>query len=511
MIYSSTLTLAVQSALLLAMAGVVTWGLRRHAAALRHYVWTLALVLALVLPLWPERSFRLAVPVPASGVTRIVVTPEDGPMQSNVDVASMLVSVWMAGVILLLARIAVSHLRGAVLSRKAKTWGQDAWLVPGIAVPIVIGLSRPKILLPLDAADWDAERLQAVLAHERMHVLRRDLVWQLLAQITCAVYWPNPLVWLAARFQHKECEQSCDDGVLLSGVRATDYANHLVSIARNLQSNPQFEGGLSMATTSTLERRLNALLNPLTSHKPLSRGMLVTTAALSMILLAPIAGWKLVAQGSDGTQGVVLDAKGAPVAGAKVMIDFPLKSTDGSRARREATRTNAKGEFRFPAIPEDLYAVHIEMPGFAPLDQTETQIGGASAAPLRFTLNAGGRTTPPPPPPPPPPPGFMQSSSSSKQLRIGGNEQSAKLTTKVTPEYPADCKTERVQGIVMLRAVIDKAGYVADLRPINEFVDPRLLEAAVTAVKQWRYSTTVLNGEPVEVVTQIDVNFTLTQ
>ena len=237
--------------------------------------------------------------------------------------------------------------------------------------------------------------------------------------------------------------------------------------------------------------------------------MLVTTAALGMILLAPIAGWKLVAQSGGGTQGVVMDAKDAPVSGAKVTIDFPLKSTDSSRARSEATRTNASGEFRFPAIPEELYTVHIEMPGFASIDQTATQIGGADMAPLRFTMNAGGRTTPPPPPPPPPPPGFMQSSSAPKQLRIGGNVQAAKLTTKVPPQYPADCKTERVQGIVMLRAVIDKAGYVADLKPINEFVDPRLRDAAVTAVKQWRYATTLLNGDPVEVVTQIDVNFTL--
>ena len=262
-----------------------------------------------------------------------------------------------------------------------------------------------------------------------------------------------------------------------------------------------------MVTTATLERRLTAMLNPLISHQPLTRSMLFTTAALSLILLAPIAGWKLVAQTAAGTQGVVLDANGAAVAGAKVTIDFPLTLSNN---RREVTRTNSSGEFSFPALPEDLYTVHIEMTGFAPIDQPTTQMGGAKTSPLRFTLNAGGRTTPQPPPTPPPP-GYMQTRPRPMQIMVGGNVQAAKLTNKVTPLYPADCKAERVQGIVLLRAVIDKEGYVTELKAINEFVDPRLRDSAITAVKQWRYATTLLNGEPADVITQIDVSFTLTQ
>lgn len=271
-----------------------------------------------------------------------------------------------------------------------------------------------------------------------------------------------------------------------------------------------------MATRSTLERRLNALLNPLTSHKPLTRGMLLTTAALSIILLAPIAGWKLVAQTSVGTQGVVLDASGAAVAGAKVTIDFPLTQSNN---RREVTRTNASGEFSFPAIPQDNYMVHIEMPGFAPIDQPATLLGGASAAPLRFTLNVGGiregimvRGGPPgpPPPPPPPPAGFIGGRGNKlTRIRVGGGVQSYKLIDKVTPLYPADCRAERVQGTVLLSAVISKEGYVLEVKPINEFVDPRLRDSAIAAVKQWRYSPTLLNGDAAEVLTQVDVNFTL--
>ena len=230
MIYSSTLTLAMQSALLLASAGLTAWLLRRQGAALRHYVWTLSLGLLLLLPLWPEQRFRVAVPIDRTASTQIVVTPDDGPARRNLDGVATLRNIWLAGVVMLLARIAVSHLRGAALLggaapwRHSASWGHTASrrhsasrrhtasLASGIAVPMVIGIVVPKILLPTDAVDWDADRLDAVLAHERMHILRHDLIWQLLAQIACAVYWPNPLVWLAARLQHKECEQACDDG-----------------------------------------------------------------------------------------------------------------------------------------------------------------------------------------------------------------------------------------------------------------------------------------------------------
>ena len=56
-----------------------------------------------------------------------------------------------------------------------------------------------------------------------------------------------------------------------------------------------------------------------------------------------------------------------------------------------------------------------------------------------------------------------------------------------------------------------KAGEVLSLEPVNQFVDARLRDAAVSAVKLWRYQPTLLNGNPVEVTTQVEVNFTLTQ
>ena len=95
----------------------------------------------------------------------------------------------------------------------------------------------------------------------------------------------------------------------------------------------------------------------------------------------------------------------------------------------------------------------------------------------------------------------------SARIRVGGNVQQAKLVSQVHPVYPPEAKAQGVQGRGTLQAIIGKDGTVENLVVLSG--DPILATAAVEAVKQWRYQTTLLNGDPVEVVTQIDVNFTL--
>ncbi|HLK50660.1 MAG TPA: M56 family metallopeptidase [Bryobacteraceae bacterium] len=92
-------------------------------------------------------------------------------------------------------------------------------------------------------------------------------------------------------------------------------------------------------------------------------------------------------------------------------------------------------------------------------------------------------------------------------IRVGGNVQSTKLIAQPKPRYPAEAKQAHVQGLVQLEAVVAKDGTVANLTVISGH--PLLVPAAVDSVRQWVYQPTLLNGEPTEVVTQVDVNFTL--
>jgi protein TonB len=111
------------------------------------------------------------------------------------------------------------------------------------------------------------------------------------------------------------------------------------------------------------------------------------------------------------------------------------------------------------------------------------------------------------PPPPPPPEKKPEKSKTPDRIRVGGNVQAANLVKKVTPMYPPLAKQARVQGTVRFTAIIGRDGAIQNLQLVSGH--PLLVPAATEAVKQWVYRPTMLNGEPVEVITQIDVNFTL--
>jgi protein TonB len=98
-----------------------------------------------------------------------------------------------------------------------------------------------------------------------------------------------------------------------------------------------------------------------------------------------------------------------------------------------------------------------------------------------------------------------------QRIRVGGSVQFAKIIARTNPVYPPDCKAGNIEGTVALRATIGRDGGVLNLEQINELVDARLIQAAMDAVKQWRYQPTLLNGQPVEVITDIEVNFKLSQ
>ncbi len=103
---------------------------------------------------------------------------------------------------------------------------------------------------------------------------------------------------------------------------------------------------------------------------------------------------------------------------------------------------------------------------------------------------------------PPPPPKPTQT-----RIRVGGNVAAAKLTHQVQPIYPQIAKTAHVSGTVLLHAIIAKDGTIQELQYVSG--PPLLMRAAMDAVREWRYSPTLLNGEPVEVDTTIQVVFTL--
>jgi periplasmic protein TonB len=112
-----------------------------------------------------------------------------------------------------------------------------------------------------------------------------------------------------------------------------------------------------------------------------------------------------------------------------------------------------------------------------------------------------------PPPPPPPPKTEAQKPAAPARIRLGGNVEAAMLIHEVDPRYPPLASQARIQGTVRLRAIIGRDGTVQDLTLVSG--QPLLVQSALDAVRQWVYRPTYLNGAPVEVITEVDVNFHL--
>ena len=217
---------------------------------------------------------------------------------------------WLSGGSLSLVPLAVGLWQLAGLHRRSQVVRDHRWLTlldelrrqlgvhrsvqlrqcESALAPLTWGALRPVLLVPFEAGAWPDERRRLVLMHELAHVRRWDWLTQLAAHAACAVYWFNPLVWLAARQMRIERERACDDIVLASGARASDYARELLALAAGLsQTQVSMLVALPMARRGALDDRLQGILDSRRSRAALSRAAAFLTAALAAAAMAPLA------------------------------------------------------------------------------------------------------------------------------------------------------------------------------------------------------------------------------
>ena len=524
---------AWRGSIILATAFAAAAGLRRASAAVRHFVWTAALAAVVVLPaalfVAPKWSWRVekAEPVRAVVVTQQqagAVLKATGAPPTTSD---WLLALWVLGCAVVGARFAMGAGRASWMAaraseaRHASTKMEELRRALGIRrrvrvlesadapMPLTWGILRPVVLLPEGAAQWPPARLRSVLLHELVHVERLDLLAQAVAQAACCLYWFHPLAWMAARQLRKERERACDDAVLSAGVAAPDYAGHLMDLVRAVAATRnRWEDAPAMAEASDLESRVRALLDGTRSRYPLSRRAAVAIASVAAAMLLPVVAITAQAQAARGSLvGVVEDASHARVPNCQVTA----KNLDGTN--QEVTRANAAGEYRFASIPPGHYALEFRSAGFAAVKRDMAVEAGKTAR-VDATLDIGevsetvvivGQK------PAGAAPMDTPMASAPQRIRVGGNVQATKLIRMPRPEYPAYLQQLGIQGTVVMRAVISTTGDLLNVEAVNSDVDARLVAAALDAVRQWKYQPTLLNGQPVEVVTTITVDFQLGQ
>jgi beta-lactamase regulating signal transducer with metallopeptidase domain len=232
-------------------------------AATRHLVWLALFAVLLVLPV-----LALVVP-PQIMLSQVANTAPAAPVVAAVahgwslsDAVPLLILAWLAGIVFHLGRLGLGLFGLYRLCRDSVPFEESRTVRLADDGPLAFGALRPLILLPHEAAHWPARRLDAVLAHERAHLRRRDCLSQMLAQIVCAFYWPNLLLWLASRSMRREAEIAADNAVLASGIRASDYAAELLQLAEQTLRLP----AMAMAAPS-LEARVKSVLSSAPSRQ----------------------------------------------------------------------------------------------------------------------------------------------------------------------------------------------------------------------------------------------------
>ncbi|NNE68811.1 MAG: M56 family metallopeptidase, partial [Rhodothermales bacterium] len=224
--------------------------------------------------------------------------------------AVLLTGIWLLGLLVIMGNYVVGAIGLYLVSRRARPvdsqeWldlaeeiGDRLWITRDVTLlkshvttmPVTWGGRKPVVLLPSDADSWSEDRRRYVLTHEFAHIRRWDCTTQGVAQLACALYWFNPLVWVASRRLRIERERACDDQVLMAGGKASTYAEHLLDIARSLRATLVSPlGAVAMARPSQLEGRVLAILDPDRRRYTFSRSQTGIVMGIAGALILPVA------------------------------------------------------------------------------------------------------------------------------------------------------------------------------------------------------------------------------
>lgn len=183
-----------------------------------------------------------------------------------------------------------------------------------ISVPVLWGVRSPVLLLPPDVVTWPSERLRVVLLHELAHLKRFDGISLILTRIAVSLFWFHPLAWSLERAGRSECERACDDLVLAGGTKPSEYADHLLAIARSMPTFDPFRSvTLAMSRKSQLEGRLLSILQPHVARRVFSGSRVAIACALAIAVIVPISALRLIAAPQEQTLTAQNDKTPKPV------------------------------------------------------------------------------------------------------------------------------------------------------------------------------------------------------
>lgn len=302
---------------------------------------------------------------------------------ASLDWKRIVTLVWLSGFVALLLPIFVAHLRLRRIASTARVVRGGRWMATlararsggrisrhvtllesdDSAMPMTWGIFSPVLLLPAGGDAWPEWQRRNILLHELAHVERFDCLSQVIAQIACALYWFNPLVWVAARQMRVERELACDDRVIGAGSRASDYAAHLLEVARSLRpARATAHAAIAMARPSQLTGRLVAVLDRDRNRENVSARFRMAVAAATLVVLAPVASFS----------PWVAEAEAAPLAD----LSQPAATAAGTEI---APRASTAARMTSHAVRLPSIAISAKAADVSSLAQTLQTLSGSSS------------------------------------------------------------------------------------------------------------------------------------
>jgi TonB family protein len=553
---------AVKATLVTCVALLATLLLRRRSAAARHWVLAVGMACALAMPpltlVVPAWTIRLPAAAPvaprddASAVTATIISqnalqrlPRDAAAPAGAGIAPtvwsasrLVVLMWLVGVVATASPLVVGLTRLKRTAAAARRLTGGRWVrlageigrAAGMRRPILLlqsddptllvtwGWRRARIMLPAAARGWTDERARVVLAHELAHIRRGDWAAQIQGELLRALYWFNPLVWIACRRLRHESEHACDDAVLRGGVDPADYAAHLLDLVRTLNVERRLHlPAPAMARASSLEGRISAMLNARVDRRSLTPLMRIAIAAAFAIVTIPLAG---AAQARYSTlSGTVVDQTGG------FLPDTTLVLTNTASKARHEVHADRTGRFEFVGLPSGDYTLQVAQLGFTTLTESitiardlgrtiELQVGS-----LQETINiVGGPRDETPDPTRAERLQAVRQKAQERQQRatercaaatsggLGGNILQPWKIKDVKPIYPESASSARLGGVVTMQALIGTDGIVREVNIVSS-PHPDLDRAAAEAVRQWEFTPTILNCTPIDVRMNVTATF----
>ena len=476
-------------------------------------VWALGFVALTCLWCWRTRRVSAATLVPWQGPSRVFEKLERAAAAANVA----------------LGRVRVSEAAATACLRK---------------------LFRPVVVLPARLVErLSGEELRAVLLHEEAHRARGDLWRDVLGGLTVRLFFFYPPAWWMVRRLRRSAEMACDEAVLGAGVDPRVYEAALAKSVRLglLPATPRLGaviggGALGVGAASCLQERLARLRSPgrfpiMMHHRVVVAVAFTFVVALSLLLLTDVRALGVPGSGSGAADSTAAGPAGEAEqneqstgqseqsAGRSVRATPQAVAQAGDLRRLVGAGERVSLRYRDTDVREVI--THLsQVAGFAvamdsldprrpitiivsdtPVHEVLALLAEDSAILFEVldssTLHVRFRT----------PSRVVRrynpaAAEAGGPMRVGGDIQQPERIVYVSPVYPELARRARIEGPVILEAMIDKQGNVSDARILRSLA-LGLDEAAMDAVKQWKYTTTFHNGQPVDVILTVTVVFEL--